>query len=176
MQLVIQGAPTREEVLEGMEKIVSDNANANGDYNYDSYYQLLKSYLKLIAQYTIVKSLLMKCCYVIVWEDIVELRRRGFKIAVDNSGKYTASITAAMRRVDNLVTKAVMKKKEIEAYFKESDRNHQPVGFEQAVANLNYSLGFSVNESLTLAAFNEYKKIIRAKNAAIKAANSRGRN
>lgn len=178
MQMVIQGSPQREQVLEAWESIVAENAKANGDYNYDSYFQLLKSYLKLIAQYTIVKSMLMKCCYVIVWEDIVELRRRGFKIVVDNSGKYTASITAAMRRVDNLVTRAVMKKKEIEKYFQESDRKQAPVGFEQALASLNYSLGFSVNDTLTLAAYNEYKKIIRAKNSAIKEANAKhsGRN
>lgn len=175
MQIVIQGKVNKEEVLLAWENIVSENAKVNGDYGYDSYYQLLKSYLKLIAQYTIVKSLLMKCCYVIVWEDIAELRRRGFKIAVDNTGTYTESITACMRRVDNLVTKAVMKKKEIEAYFKNSDRNQAPVTFEAALANLNYALGFSVSESLTLAAFNEYKKIIRAKNAAVKAASARGR-
>lgn len=178
MQIVISGKPLREDVLEEWEKIVAENAKANGDYNYDSYFQLLKSYLKLISQYTIVKSMLMRCCFIISWEDISELRRRGFKIVVDNTGKYTESITAAMRRVDNLVTRAVMKKKEIEKYFQESDRKQSPVGFEQAMANLNYSLGFSVNENLTLAAFNEYKKIIRAKNSAINEANAKhhGRN
>lgn len=168
MRLVVTGAPARETVLEQWETIVQENAKANGDYGYGSYFQLLKSYIALIAQYTIVKSILMRACYQIHYKDIEELRRRGFKINVSDSETYKTSLAAAMRKVGNLITKSLMKKGEIERQFKDSDRK-TATAFPEVIAGLNVSLGFSVDKDITLSEFNEYKKILKAKNTAARA-------
>lgn len=163
-RLVIgNGKANANECLQVWEEIIRLNSQSLGDYQYDSYFQLLKGYALLIAEYTIVKSSFISLAFEIEWSKITDVRKRGYKIDVTNNQTYNSSIVAGLRRVDNLITKATMKRKELEKEFGGSKRQIQPTTYQAVLANLNVSLGFCVNENLTLSAFNEYKKIVKEK-------------
>lgn len=166
-RLVISGKATADECLQAWEEIIRLNSRALGDYQYDSYFQLLKGYALLIAEYTIVKSSFISLALEIEWERIVEVRKRGYVVDTSNNEMYCKSIVAGLRRVDNLITKATMKRNELEKEFGGNGKLVQPVTYQAVLASLNVSLGFCVNENLTLSAFNEYKKIIKEKNRQI---------
>lgn len=161
-RLVIFGSATIERLAEAWESIVRANSKENGDRNYDSYFQLFKSYTQLVASYTVIKASLLNLCYVIDYELVSDLRKRGYKIDLANSISFARSIEAALCKVSNLVTKAVMKKKEMESMVLTTSQVRAP-GFEEIMANLNTGLGFEVKDDLTLSRYNEYKKILKSK-------------
>lgn len=161
--LVVKGSCPDHVLVEAFERIVKRNSECNGDYRYDAYFELLRGYSKLLAEYTTVKALLLKLSVAVVWSDIVEIRKRGYKISTTDSESYAASLYAASRRVDNLITKARSKQKEMENL---QTGTSTPEGFEEVLANLNFGLGFSVSENISLARYNEYRKILKAKAAA----------
>lgn len=166
--LRISGNNTREELLLCWEQIVSSNSKASGDYTYDSYFQLIKGYAQLLANYTVAKVTLWKLAFVIDYDSIQDVRKRGFKIDLNNTEAYAASLTAALRKVNNLVTRATMKRKELEALQQkeQSAQQGEKILFEELLANLCAGLGFEVKDTITLAAFNAYRKIIKRKNEA----------
>ncbi len=161
-RLVVNGQPSSEEVTNAWIAIVRQNAEANGDRSYDSYFQLLKSYTLLVAQYTIVKAELMQLSVVIDYDLVLDLRKRGYKISLNSTAELAKSIEAALKKVSNLVTKATMKQKEMEAMMANQPKSGK-VGFEQLMANISTGLGFVVQDDITLARYNEYKRILKDK-------------
>ncbi len=171
--LVSHGVATRQELVAQYEKIVNQNAKASGDFKVVAYHQLLQAYTRFLAEYVIVKAMLIKLSGVIDYSTVKEVRARGYKIDLTNSTTYIASLNAGFARVSNLITKALSKKNEIEK-MQASFTHRGEEDYGAVVANLNFGLGFSVNEnSLTLAQYNGYKKILIAKAAAQKAQNSK---
>ena len=162
--LVVSGNLQREFLLLRWEEIVRINSQAAGDFTYDSYFQLLKAYAQLIANYTIAKLSLWKLAFVVDMDYVQDLRKRGFKINVDSTALYAESITANLHKVDNLITRANMKRGELERFAKEEGGRR--VSFEEVIANISVALGFEVHNDITLARFNEYRSIIRKKIAA----------
>lgn len=169
--LTLLGIAPQEKLIKQWELIIQANSKASGDFTYDSYLQLVKSYHQLVSNYTMVKLGLYKIAFVIDYEVVIDLRARGFKISLNDSASYAASIQAGLRKVDSFITRANMKRNEIEAANKEGIAT-KPVLFEEVLANLCAGLGFNVDDNVTLARFNEYKKIIRNKNKVL----SHGRN
>lgn len=165
-QLAVKGNFTAEELLVQWERIVQTNAKITGDYNYNSYFQLIKGYAQLLANYTIVKLSLWKLAHVFDWDYIEEVRKRGFKISLANNEAYATSLTAALHKVESFITRATMKRKELEAMQKDNHGRVSPVTFEEVIANLCAGLGFEVKDDITLARFNEYRKIIKQRHAA----------
>lgn len=160
-RLIIKGTATNETLIECFENIVKRNSDVSGNFQYLTYFQLLKSYAQYIAEYTVVKALLIKLTFVIHFESITEVRKRGYKISTENSKAYAESLIAGLHRVSNLITRATMKRKEIEKA--QVNEETTPQTFESILANLCYNLGFTVPDSITLAGYNEYKRIIKAK-------------
>lgn len=160
--LVVTGAPDSFVCLEAWEKIVKKNADENGNNDYDSYYNGLKIYSTLNAEYVLVKALLTFLCFSIDYQYIEQLRKLGYKIDTTNTQLYTESLSNGLRRADNLKTKIESKAKELQLLFKGGE-NGKPETFEQVLAHLNAGLGFNVNEDITLSRFNEYKKILKAR-------------
>lgn len=160
-----RGFVSKEKLTAHFEQIVKRNSEASGSFQYLTYFQLLKSYGQLLAEYTIVKSLLLKLAISVEFPTILEIRARGYKISTDDSTAYAVSLTSALRKVSNLVTKATMKRNELEKFAAEQDKS--PESYEAVVANLSAGLGFSVSYELTLAAYNEFVRIVhsRAKKA-----------
>lgn len=162
-KLIIKGAAMPDRLALVFEEIVKKNSDSNGSSQYNNYFQLLKDYSLLVADYTIVKALVMQLSVNIYYPAVKEIRARGYKIDLTNSTTYAASLTAAMRKVDNLITRAAMKKKEIER-LQESKEGASSDSFEAILANLSTQLGFAVPQSITLAGFNEYRKILKERN------------
>lgn len=162
--LLLSGSLNREALMQQWEAIVKANSKASGDYAYDSFFHLIKGYAQIIANYTIVKASLWKLSFMIDWETIKDLRKRGFKIDTSNTTKYTASLTAGLHKVNNLITRATMKRKEMEALQqKENASKGSKIIFEELIAHLSMSLGFEVKDTITLAAFNAYRSVLKRK-------------
>ncbi len=171
-QLVIIGKPMRYEIVETWEEIVKENSRLNGDFEYESYAQLVNTLGLLIAEHVIVRSMLIRLSFIIDYEMVKEVRLRGYKLNLTNTGMYAESLDAALRRVDNLVTRSTMTRKEIEREFG-SKKSKTMSSFEELMADLSMSLGFTVPDTITLSRFNEYKKAIQRRHKLTAAAYGR---
>ncbi len=169
-RLIIKGKLNKEELMLAFEDIIRRNGEVNGSFQYLTFFQLLKSYAKFIAEYTVVKALLIKLAFVIDYKSIQEVRSRGYAIDLTNTAKYAESLTAGLRKVGNLITKATMKRKEIERLNVEKEKSES---FESILANISFALGFEVKETITLAGYNEYQRILKARVAAQQKAHGR---
>jgi len=91
---------------------------------------------------------------------IVDIQKQ---ITAINSAAYADSLTNALTRSNNLVTRIEMKTKEMERFAK-IEGFGKKVTYEELMANLNTALGFCVQDNITLAAFNEYQRILKKHN------------
>lgn len=161
--LVISGYPTEQELLDKWENLVKDNAKANNDNSYSAYENNLKRYGKLIADYELVRLSLMKLILVVDDECLLYLKERGFKINTTTASGYAESIDAALKRSGSYLTKIKMKLNEMNESRVEADKS-QPKTIEEILGALSASLNFEITGDITLARFNEYKKIVKKKN------------
>lgn len=150
--------------MEEWESIIEVNSDLTGQMEFSTYKDLLIGYGQLVAQYNIDKGLLMKLCFQVDDSTIEELRERGYVIDIAGAAVYAQTLADALIRSNNLVTRIEMKQKELER-FHDSVNIERKVTYEELVAQLNAALGFSVNDNITLAAFNEYQKILKRRNA-----------
>jgi len=134
----------------------------------------------LLAHHTTVKLLLMKCSITSsdkpgFWENIEELKQRGFKIGTKSSEDYAESIAKAFGKSNVLVTKINMKRGEIERNY--DAREKTKASFPDVIASLEVALGDGRNipDDITLAKYNALKKLAKAKALAIKNSSKRGR-
>jgi hypothetical protein len=163
--LILSGKPSQDQIVKTWEEIIKQNSRVNGDFEYESFLQLLQGYAMLLAEYTIVRAMLLKLAFVIDFPMIREVRLRGYKLVLTDSLSYAESISVCMRRVDSLVTQARMKYNELQRNYGEKKGGTKNANFEEVMAGLSMSLGFSVEDTITLSRFNEYKKMINRKNA-----------
>lgn len=172
-KLVKEGECDSGQYLEAWERIVKKQAKETGSNQYNSLLQLLKGYALIVNDHTLIRA-----CLVLLTigkpneEYIAILKSKGYNIDVNN---YRASLEASFRKCENLVTKAVMKKKELERMFEGKESEGETKGFEEVLANLNFALGFTVEDTITLARYNEYQKILKAKQKTIKEAHGRNK-
>ena len=164
--LTLTGNPSKEESVEAWESIVKENSKHSGDFQYDSYFTLLQAYHQFICEYVMVRNMLFKLATVIDYEYVEACRARGYQINLKDSASYEKSIAAALRRTANLITRARMKQSEIEREF--GGKPQKSFGFEETMANLTMALGFVVPDNVTLARYNEYKKMIKSRNVKTK--------
>lgn len=151
------------DVSEAWETIVRKNQEASGSLKYDNYFTSMQDYAMMVNEYIFIKTALLELSISPNVELIEELRSRGVKLNTSGSDKFLESIGNALKKSENLVTKIVSKKKEIDA--KQEERaGKEESSFEEIMASLVSGLGFSVSDDLTLARFNEYRKIIKKKN------------
>lgn len=157
-----EGKATREECLFQWEKIIKDNGNATGSFDYDYYFNLEQSYGLLIADYNTVKACLIKLAFVIDDDVIIYLKTKGYKI--DTSGKtaYEDSLQAAIKRSDNLITRITMVTKELTKINESGDKSVMPT-LEQILANISYHVGFVIPNDVTLSGYNVYLQLVQEK-------------
>jgi len=172
--LVRQGAPDHEKCLEAWEAIVKRNSAEAGSQEYSNYFNLVKAYALLIAKQISVKSSLLKLTVTTEWEDIVYLRGCGYNIDTTTTLSYWASLESGLRKSEDLLNKIKMKQFELEAIVK-GRQAERSMGFEETIANLITGLGFSVDDNISLARFNEYRKLIKKKAEAVRSAKERFR-
>ena len=171
-RLQLTGDIDIEKCVEKWEEIVSANSEANNSFEYANYVEKYRSYSLLLNEYITVKAMLTKLAFAIDKDLIEWLSKKGYKI-VTNEGndRYEESLMNAIRRSDNLVTKTMMKANELRAL--QNKQNNKIGGFESVIADLIFSLGFEVKDDITLARYNELKKLIKRKHEA--AVNARKR-
>ena len=162
--LVIAGNPTETALLEEWEKIVLQNSKANDEFELSNYIDTLLNYKRLRTEYNLINAYLYKLLQVPDDEAFRYLKRKGYKIEVSKgNGPYIESIKAALHRATSYITQIKAHEKEMEqAVSKAADS--QSVSVEQVLATISASLGFNVPTDVTLARFNEFKKIVRQKN------------
>lgn len=142
------------------EEIVKRNSDVNGSFEYNTTFNLVQSYALLVNDYNMVKACLLKLYFKVDNETIEYLKTKGYHINTSGRVAYKESLENAMRNSDNLITKYTRKQKELFTMH-EKETEVKPVGFEELLAGLSAELKFPIDESITLARFNEYKKIIK---------------
>lgn len=165
MRLVMEGECSIDECFEQWEKLIQENSRINGNAEYRSYYDNLKHYNKLLADFNVIKATITILYFEIDNEMIEYLNAKGYKISTKSSVDYANSLNAAMNKSNNLITKIEMRYKAIVRASEQSKGSNRQITFEVLMANLTIALGFTVDDSLTLARYNEYNKIIKKKNA-----------
>lgn len=166
-QLLIKGEATKEQLVDAFEKIVCENGKQNGDFKYNSYFALMKGYAELIARYTVTKVLLTKLGIqgfaFLDFAAVMEIRERGHVVNLENETKFVESLYSISRQVDNLVTKARSKQKEMEKLAAAGQSKSEQSIFD-IIANTNFGLGGNyININSTLAEYNAWKKVLRQK-------------
>ncbi len=158
--LVIEGRPSDKQLAEQWEAIVVRNSQANG-FSLENYEDDLKTYAELLGTYEKVRLSLLECMFVIDNETIAFLEEKGFKLDRSSASKYAKSIQACLQKSKNILTKLKTKYNEIQASNTVDKKAPVKTSVEEVLANISVSMGFNVEPTVTLARFNEYKKIVR---------------
>lgn len=167
--LIISGIPTNMRCLEAWENIIKTNERETGGNTFGSYFQLLKGYALLINDHVLIRSCLIHCAISpLKWEYLETLKDKGYTIDFNNIGE---SVNAGLQRCNNLITKAVMKKNEIERIM--SARKSSSHSFSEILVNLNMNVGFPVDENIKLSMYNAYNKSLKARQKAEEDRNNR---
>lgn len=153
-KLIVKGDCSKEECLAVWEELV--NRNNNGQV-FSAYFDSSQKYALLISDYNTIKATLFILLFEVDNDAIAFLKRKGYVIDTSSRAKYDASLALAMKTSDNLLTKIQMKQNEIASMC---DNGSRMVGFEEVVANISFLLGFTINDDITLARYNEYRRII----------------
>jgi hypothetical protein len=145
------------------EEIIRRNNEENGNFDFNNYFQALKKYASLVAEYTIVKACLLRMTVKAEVKTIETLKEYGYIVDL-NPDNFTQSMQVINARANNLFTKIVSKQKELENFLKGSDSKAKPITFAKAIMHLSAGLGFTVGKDILLAEYNEAKKIIKERN------------
>ena len=164
--LVITGSPTDKDIENAWEEIVKRNSQCNG-FSLDEYLDNIKTYAKLLGDYGLVKLSLMQLMMVVDDEAIAFLESKGYRIDRSSASAYSASIQNALQKCKNIITKLKTRYNQIQQSNKDNEKAPK-TSIEEILANISVSIGFSVGPDVTLARFNEYKKIIKKKYEASK--------
>lgn len=151
-----------EDCLIAWENVLEKNSRVTGSFSYQTNLDSLKSYSLFLDEYITVKAILIKLQYVVDEDDINWLAERGYIIDTAGFKNYLNSLYIVSKKSDNLVTKLKSKQKELLKQVKESNENDN-TSFQQVIANLSAKLQFSIPETITLPAYNEYVRIIKLK-------------
>ena len=165
MLLIKSGTSTIDECVEEWESIIKRNSLENQNFEYQTYFSLIQSYGLLISDYTEIKLMLMKASIVIDRDMIERLRKKGYAISLSNSEAYEADLIRAIKRSENLITKITMKKNELEAEQNQVGGSKEEKGYDEIIANLEFGLGWSVRDDITLSKYNSLKKLVKKKNS-----------
>jgi hypothetical protein len=161
---------TEKRCIEIWEEIVQRNAEVNGNYTYMNWFRASREYYKLISEHALVKAILQKFSFTKTFKRFVGpttdkdkvlvavLGQRGYVLDFRSSEQFAESIYANMLKSQNLVTKITMKRNEINGFV---SSNGAVQGFEEVMADLIASLNVNVDDNITLARYNEYKKVIK---------------
>jgi hypothetical protein len=165
---VKEGKASEVECLEAWENLVRKQEKETGSNQFNTFLSLLKGYASLLNDHTVIRACLIHLMFAPVdWEVIQTLSKKGYEIDTTDRNSVVQSCQAGLQRCENLVTKATMKQKELQRMFHGREQKGEAQSFESVMAHLIAAMGFHINEDLTLARYNEYQKILKAKQKAI---------
>lgn len=159
--LVIKGFPTESQIAEAWEAIVQENAKASSDNTFRLFKENQRSYGKLLGEYELVRLYLMKSILVVDKEALDYLRTKGFRMNDKSYSGYVESLNNAIQRSNHYITKIRAKLKELAKVNEDKPKNAASI--EETLATMSAILGFTIPAEVTLARFNEYKRICKKK-------------
>jgi hypothetical protein len=145
--------------VELWEQIVKKNSEANNDTTYENYVLTFRQYNRLYKEYLIIKAAIVVLLVNVDKDLIAYLSTMGHRIDTSTNEKYDQSLVLLGKKADNLTSKIKTKVNEIVLM----DEGKKEQSFEGVMAMLCASMGFHVPDDITLARYNEYKKILRSK-------------
>lgn len=157
-QLVVGGNPPQEILVNTWEEIIKKNSTSSNNNQFYHYIRTLKAYEKVVAEYTLIRAAIIILAFKVDQQIISDLTARGYKFLYSNTEEYDAALSELVRRSSELTTRIRMLQSEV-ANFKGESEN--AITFEELMATLCVQLGFTVPDDITLARYNEYKKIIK---------------
>jgi len=160
-QLLVRGEFKREKAVKVWEKIIARNGEENRDYSYLNFLDNLNNFNFMLAEYNFIKAALIKLTYCVDDELIKTLAVKGYPINTSGKNAYLNSLTVCLSKCENLTSKLVTKQNEMN---EETSQEAKQVTAEQLIAQMSVAVGFSISDDVTLAAFNEYRKIVKQKN------------
>lgn len=144
------------------DEIVKECSEAAGSNRYNSFLRMNIRYWQLVAEYISVKAMLDSLTIVENEEYVSKLHKKGYHIRRKENGVIDqASIEAAKRKSEVLVTKILSKQNEIEVATKDKEAEKAPTLFD-LVAHASKRLGYHLPNDILLAEYNAYVKQIKA--------------
>lgn len=175
-KLIINGSPSREQLVEAWETIVTLNGKNSGNFQYDAYKRLYIGYWNIIAKHLVIRASLLKLCFVIDYETVQDVRSRGYALSLDSSEAYKDTLVLGLTKSENLITRAELRKNEIERDFPKAENNGSSLSFDKVMAELSIQIAPTlVTDDITLSRYNEYLKIIRERNKSKEANSNKAR-
>src|SRR5690606_5244130 len=115
------------------ENIIKKNNEENGNFEFNNYLEAIRSYARLVNEYTIIKACITKLVYFKVDLNVVQtLEDFGYRVDLTKGKKgFDESLSAIASRSNNLITKILAKRKEIERYTTKKDG--PPMTFAKAI-------------------------------------------
>jgi len=153
------GKGNYDDCLEAWENIVKENSEANGDYEYMNYFNLIKVHRRLIVEQSLITAALIKLHFAVDRELVSFVNKRGYKISLTSTADYAESLEGAVRRLKNLKARITMKENEIISFQKVHKK--EAGTFQKMVAQLTYYSKVAISETITLAMYNEMMKLVR---------------
>lgn len=146
-------------------QIIKDNAEATDNDHFTFYTKTFLKKSALAAKYLVEKASLLMIAIKVDSVIISDLRLRGYKIDTSDDKKYLNSINAGLRRVSNITTKIGLANSQMEDIIAMA-KSVKRKSADELLAEVSAGLGFAIDDSVTLARFNEYSKIVAKKNKA----------
>jgi len=164
-KLLISGEASAEDCAEQYEKIVEQHNYHNGNHDHLNYLSHLKSYRDLLLKFNTVRECILYLTRAIDHDIIAWLKTQGYPIDISCQSKFEKTFAAALNKSNNINSKLKQKWNQIQNFNqalmeRQQAYNGAAGGIEERLATLSFNLGFSVDENITLARYNEYVKII----------------
>jgi hypothetical protein len=168
-RILKSGEASDDQCQEMWETIVQQHNYHNGNQEFFNYISHLRAYKDLLERYNTVKSSLMVLLFTIDTPTIEFLNKSGYRIETKTQELFEESLRKAFIKSDNINSKLKQKFNQIQNFneglvSKKENEVGKSTGFEEKLAELSFEVGFSVDETITLARYNEYVKIINKRN------------
>lgn len=165
-KLLISGYLAENELIRNWGEIVKRNSESTGTLEHATYTRLLKSYGVMDAEYKTTRAYLTMLMFAIDDDSIAWLAKKGYKIDATKpnalfSNEYQESLKNAQITVGNMTNKLKNKLKELKELKQDMKEGKGSMSLEEVLAHLSFQLGFPVEDSITLARYNEYNKILK---------------
>jgi hypothetical protein len=160
--LLKSGAAPSDHLINVWGQIVKRNSQITGSLDYNSYVRLLKTYGGLDADYKIARSYIMMLHLVIDDGQIAWLNEHGYVIDGKATNEvFQQQLVAAQTKVGNMVNKIKNKLKELNDLRKDKADGEDSANLEEILASMSFHLGFSLDQEITLARYNQFNKILK---------------
>lgn len=161
--LIVSGNATIEQCKDEWNRLLVKLFEKSGSFDYLGYLDNLEGYNSFLQEHNITIAQLLILHFQIDDEVIADLNERGYNIDIEHGKKaYSASLAKAMIRSNHLLSRIKMKANDMES-FTDGLKDDAPTTYDEVMATLMLNLGFTVPDDITLARYNEYRRLIKQK-------------